>query len=65
MFWILQYKYSSTTPDPHHDCQMWFAKENKHEPVFLFHPHCTLLLFLGCREEFLLRSHFWKHGREE
>lgn len=24
---------------------MWVAKENKHEPLFLFHAHCTLLLF--------------------
>lgn len=48
------------------DCQLWFAKENKHFFFFLIHTHVHITsLFSGCREEFLLGSHFWKHRRKE
>lgn len=49
------------------DCQLWFAKENKHFFFFfLIHTRVHITsLFLICREEFLLGSHFWKHRRKE
>lgn len=41
-------------------------KANTNLSFFLMHITWTSLLFFGggCREEFLLRSHFWKHRRE-